>query len=295
MKSLRAEIRMDQDPAPAELTQEVILYPGVKRIDFINRVQKASTLTKEEVYYAFPFDVKNSEINCELPGAVFRPGKDQLSGSFTGFSGIQHWADASNADFGVAVATREVPAIEFGEIRTNEWSMAYNPARSAFYFYVANNKENTNGAEWQGSDSWRLGFLELHFAVTSHAKGWREGNVTQFGWEHNSPLMARYVGVPQAGKLPAVKASFSESLPKNVILQSLKQAEDGNGYIARFYETEGKAATVVWSGLPGKIREAQVTSLTERPLSQVKIQAGKLTFSIGPWRLVTVRLIPEKN
>lgn len=85
-----------------------------------------------------------------------------------------------------------------------------------------NNKENTNGAFWQGSESWRLGFLELHFAVTSHRQGWREGSVTQFGWEHNTPLVARYIGVPQAGKLPAARAAFSEGLPKHVISQSLK-------------------------------------------------------------------------
>lgn len=290
MKSLRAEIRIEHGPAPTELTQEVMLYPGVKRIDFINRLHKAPTLTKEEVYYAFPFDVKDFEIHCELPGAVFRPYKDQLSGSFTGFSGIEHWADASNGEYGVAVATREVPAIEFGEVRTNEWSMEHKPARSAFYFYVMNNKENTNGAFWQGSESWRLGFLELHFAVTSHRQGWREGNVTQFGWEHNTPLVARYIGAPQSGKLPAGRAGFSEGLPKHVILQSLKQAEDGKGYVARFYETEGRAAEVRWSGLPTKVSQAQLTDLVERPAGAAKVEEGKVRFSIGPWQLVTVRL-----
>ena len=291
MKSLRAEIRMDQGPAPTEITQEVILYPGVKRIDFINRLHKASTLAKEEGYYAFPFDVPDFEMNCELPGAVFRPGKDQLSGSFTGFSGIEHWADVSNGDFGIAVATREIPAIEFGEIRTHEWSTEYSPSRSAFYFFLMNNTENTNGAQWQGSESWRLGFLELHFAVTSHAKGWREGNSTGFGWEHNSPLMARYIGGPQTGTLPAARASFSEGLPKNVMLQSLKQAEDGKGYVARFYETEGRATEVVWSGLPGRVSQARLTNLVESGSGVARVEDNKVRFGIGPWQLVTVRMV----
>ena len=292
MKSLRVEIHMDNSPAATDLTQEVILYPGIKRIDFINRLHKAPTLTKEEVYYAFPFDVKNFEIHCELPGAVFRPYTDQLSGSFTGFSGIQNWADASNSDYGVTVATREVPAIEFAEIRTNEWNTEYKPTRSAFYFYVMNNKENTNGAQWQGSEWWRMGFLELHFAVTSHARGWQEGNSTEFGWAHNTPLIARYLAGPQPGKLPAKHDSFCEGLPKNVILQSLKKAEDGQGYVARFYETEGRAAEVTWSGLPLKVRQAQKTDLVERPSGNVKLEGDKVTFSIGPWQLVTIRLLP---
>lgn len=290
MKSLRAEIHMDQGPAPTYLIQDVILYAGVKRIDFVNRLHKQETLAKEEGYFAFPFDVKGFEINCELPGAVFRPGSDQLNGSFTGFSGIQHWADASNGEFGVAVATREVPAIEFGEIRTNDWSMSYQPSRSAFFFYAFNNKENTNGAQWQGSESWRLGFFETNFAVTSHAKGWREGGVTRFGWEHNVPLKARYIESVQAGSLPGTEASFTSGLPKNVILQSLKRAEDGNGYVARFYETEGRGEEFEWSGLPVKLSRAQISDLVERPTAAAKMEGGKVRLSIAPWQLLTVRL-----
>lgn len=302
VKSLVANITLDYGPAPSQITQEVLLYPGIKRIDFVNRIHKKATLGKEEVYYAFPFDVPGFEINCELPGAVFRPYKDQLSGSFTGFSGIQHWAEASNKEFGVAIATREVPAIEFGEIRTNEWDMQYQPKRPAFFFYVMNNKENTNGALWQGSEDWRLGFFEVNFAVTSHKGDWRTANTTQFGWAHNTPLEARLIAnkvdVPgkgayfigrQKGPLPAKQASYSQGLPDHVILQSLKMAEDGNGFVARFYETEGRGADVSWTG-PAKATSAQLCDMVERPTSAARIADGRVEFRIEPWQVVTVRV-----
>lgn len=304
MKSLVAGIHMKDNPAPSYITQEVILYPGIRRIDFINRIHKQATLTKEEVYYAFPFDVPGFEIASELPGAVFRPHKDQLSGSFTGFAGIQHWADASNANFGVSVATREVPAIEFGEIRTNEWTMEYQPKRPAFFFYIMNNKENTNGALWQGSEDWRLGVFELNFAVTSHSGGWREGGATQFGWEHNTPLVARVIAnkvennIPgkmatftgsQAGSLPVKEASFSQGLPKNVILQALKLAEDGNGVIARFYETEGRKVSVSWKG-PLTPKTAAICNMVEQPSGPAAVKGGAVEFEIAPWQVVTIRL-----
>ncbi len=306
LKSLIADIHLKNSPAPAHITQEVILYPGIRRIDFVNRIHKQATLTKEEVYYAFPFDVPGFEISCELPGAVFRPKQDQLSGSFTGFSGIQHWADASNADFGVSVATREVPAIEFGEIRTNEWTMEYQPKRPAFFFYILNNKENTNGAFWQGSEDWRLGVFEVNFAVTSHAGGWRQGDTTHFGWEHNTPLLARVIAnkvennVPgkqaiftgrQTGTLPAKQASFSQGLPKNIILQALKLAEDGNGVIARFYETEGKRTQVTWKG-PVTPKKAALCNLVEQPIGPAVITAESIQFEATPWQVVTIRLEP---
>ena len=114
LKSLVSDIRMDHGLAPSHITQEVILYSGIKRIDFENRIHKQATLAKEEVYYAFPIDVPNFEINRELPGAVLRSFKDQLSGSFTGFSGIPHWAEASNGEFGVAARRPASPASRAG-------------------------------------------------------------------------------------------------------------------------------------------------------------------------------------
>jgi hypothetical protein len=304
LKSLIADIQLDYGPAPSHITQEVILYPGIKRIDFVNRIHKKATLAKEEVYYAFPFDVPGFEINCELPGAVFRPYQDQLSGSFTGFSGIQHWAEAGNKEFGVAVATREVPAIEFGEIRTNEWDMQYQPKRPAFFFYIMNNKENTNGAFWQGSEDWRLGFFEVNFAVTSHKGTWREAGTTHFGWEHNAPLAARLIAnkvdVPgkgaffvgrQSGPLPPKEASYSHGLPGHVILQSLKMAEDGNGYVARFYETEGRAADIAWTG-PVKAAGAELCDMVERPAGAARVADGQVQFRIEPWQIITIRVKP---
>lgn len=302
-KSLIADINMSASPAPSHITQEVILYPGIKRIDFVNRIHKQATLTKEEVYYAFPFNVPNFQINCELPGAVFRPYKDQLSGSFTGFSGIQNWADASNSEFGVSVATREVPAIEFGEIRTNEWTMQYQPQRPAFFFYIMNNKENTNGAFWQGSEDWRLGYFEVNFAVTSHPGSWQQADTTHFGWDHNTPLVARVIAnkvennnpgkqalftAKQAGTLPAKSASFSQGLPDNVILQSLKIAEDGKGLIARFYETEGRKASINWKG-PITAKQASLCNLVEQSEKEAKLDNGAVHFEIQPWQIVTLR------
>jgi alpha-mannosidase len=105
-------------------------------------------------------------------------------------------------------------------------------------------------------------------------------------------LVARFIGVPQTGKLPATGAGYAESLPKNVVLQNLKLAEDGKGYVARFYEAEGRAVEVAWSGLPIKIRQAELTNLVEQPLRAAKVEDGKVRFSMTPWQMVTVRIAP---
>lgn len=293
MQSLISEMEIEEGPSPVRITQETILHRDIKRIDLVNRIRKTPTMAKEEVHYCFPFDVENFEITCELPGAVMTPHKDQLPGSFTGFTGMAHWVDASNAQYGVTLFSRDVPAVGFGEIRTNNWATEYTPSKSGFYFYVMNNKENTNGALWQGSETWRMGFLELYFSIRSHAGDWREGASTRFGWECANPLSARVIPAKQKGGLTEPQNGFFEVDRDRVMIQALKKAEDGRGYIVRLYETEGRGGPVRLTGLPMRIRTAYLTDLVERDLSELDVAAGRaLEVPIEAFQLVTVRLVP---
>ena len=293
MKSLISEMEIVEGPSPVRITQETILYRDIKRIDLVNRIRKTPTMAKEEVYYSFPFDVVDFELKCELPGAVMTPHKDQLSGSFTGFTGMAHWVDASNAQYGVTLFSRDVPAVAFGEIRTNNWAMQYQPLKSGFYFYVMNNKENTNGALWQGSETWRMGFLELYFSIRSHVGDWREGAGTHFGWECANPLSTRVIPREQKGCLTEPQNGFFQLDRDHVLLQALKKAEDGRGYIARLYETEGESGSVKLTGLPMRIKKAYLTDLVERDLSELQIEeGGALEIPMERFQLVTIRLVP---
>ncbi len=58
---------------------EVRLVADLDRVDIINRIDKKAIRTKEAVHLAFPFDVPNFKINCELPGAVFQCWPSPLS------------------------------------------------------------------------------------------------------------------------------------------------------------------------------------------------------------------------
>ena len=76
-----------------------------------------------------------------------------------------------------------------------------------------------------------------------------------------------------------------------MILQALKMAEDGNGFVARFYETEGMAAEVAWMG-PVKASGAQLCDMVERPTAVARVTEGRVQFRIEPWQVVTIRVKP---
>lgn len=85
------------------------------------------------------------------------------------------------------------------------------------------------------------------------------------------------------GELPAVTGDFIQIEPENIVLTSVKQAEDGDGIILRLIETAGKnsAAKVKLSpDLFGKLKAAQEVDLIERPTGKVHIDANNNSIGV---------------
>ena len=105
-----------------QIEQTVLLYHGLKRIDFVLDLLKspsgrtcqmpnASVLNKESVYVALPFAVPDFRFHHELPGAVAEPIRDQFDGSCTAYYAARHFADVANNRFGVTVSCTGLVAL----------------------------------------------------------------------------------------------------------------------------------------------------------------------------------------
>ena len=80
---------------------------------------------------------------------------------------------------------------------------------------------------------------EFTYSLLPHAGNWITANTVRAGYELNVPLLAQRCAASQAvGSLPAAK-SFARSLQDNVILDTVKRAEDGSGIVLRLYESSG--------------------------------------------------------
>jgi hypothetical protein len=122
------------------------LLRGVRRIDIVNRLMKVATATKEGVYFAFPFALRDPVVSYELTGAVGGPGAPRVPGSATHMRAVRHWVALEDDEATVAWATREAPLVELGSI-----FLPYPPfpetvdARAASVFsWVMNNVWDTN-------------------------------------------------------------------------------------------------------------------------------------------------------
>ncbi len=80
----------------------------------------------------------------------------------------------------------------------------------------------------------------IEYALYPHQGSWREAKTVERGYEFNYPLIAALTDA-HAGELPQ-QHSFVQIAPSNLVLTTLKKAEDGDAWIVQWYDAEGKSS-----------------------------------------------------
>ncbi len=281
-----------------QVTQEIILYENIKRIDLANRILKDSTPTME-LYFAFPFRIDNPDFRFEGSCSVIKPFRDQFPGSNTNYYSAGHWAYAGDGQIGVTLAPIESHMLEFGGLWPCYVSQAHHGAtppdygnpfvkaedvkKGHMYSFVLNSNFRTNFASTQ------QGNLLFRYSITTHKGDWRKGRAHDFGWSAGNPLLPVMANGPSSGPLQE-KNSFCLVDHPNVMLMTLKQAEDGDGIILRLLETEGKQVTAKVSLPHLTINKAYRTNLMEENLSELTSAPHEVTIPVGAFGITTIRL-----
>ncbi|MDR2753356.1 MAG: glycosyl hydrolase-related protein, partial [Oscillospiraceae bacterium] len=131
------------------------------------------------------------------------------------------------------------------------------------------------------------------FALFSHAGGWQNGAV-QAGACFNQPLPAYWIPAasPTASPAPAKNEPFG-AVGGHIILRALKQAEDGDDWIARLQETDGTPLPEGTLRLGGGIlafREVNGAEEDHHPKNCAVLCGTTLHASFNPYEIRTFRL-----
>jgi len=281
-----------------QISQEIILYEGVKRIGIANRLLKDSTPLLE-IYFSYPFKINGPKIKFEGTDSVITPLDDQIPGSNTDYYTVQHWAHLSDENVGVTFSSIEAHLVEFGGLWPGYLSGAHHGVtypgygheflkpgeikKGHIYSYVMNTNFRTNFQPIQVSD------MLFRYSFTSHKEGWKDGKARDFGWGVLNPLIPVFMKGKVRGELPRSNSFCSVDKP-NVVLLALKVAEDGDGMIVRIAETEG-SETVVNVSLPFvSVSEAYVTNLQEENQKLLSCQQNKIVVPVKPLGITTIRV-----
>lgn len=135
------------------------------------------------------------------------------------------------------------------------------------------------------------GDIPFVYSLYLHAGDFSQSKTTEIAYYNNYPLTA----IKASGDKSEILETFSViSFDKdNVVCETLKKSEDGNGTIIRFYESKNKRSEVAISiGLD--FDKAYLCDLMENELCELKVDKGCIKLDVGCFEIVTIKLKKNK-
>lgn len=207
----------------SRITQTAVLHDFSARIDFETGVDWQEEYAMLRT--AWPVEAVTREAKCGIQfGHIGRPTHHNTSWDEAKFEVCAHgWVDMSDANGGLALLSDS----KYGY---KVWDRVLDLCLL----------RSQNCPCEQGDRGWH----SFTYSVYPHGGGVWEGGVIRESYCLNEPLLcSRAAGgkenaVREAGGIPA----FLDMEDCGVVLETVKAAEDGNGYVLRFYEAKGGSA-----------------------------------------------------
>ncbi|QGY47019.1 twin-arginine translocation signal domain-containing protein [Maribellus comscasis] len=204
--------------------------------------------------FSFPVNVKSPEASYEVPyGHIIREANgDENPG--------QRWIDITGKQNGKTYGLTVMNDAKYG-YSVNENDARISVARSAVFAHHRPKELNPEN-EYRWMDQ---GIHTFRMLLVPHSDSWKENNVAMTAEEFMAPPICIYQGI-HGGELPK-SDSFLKVDKTNIIVTSIKQAEDNSDIIVRCVESSGVPTTASidlifaaskWSG---KFRACEIKSL----------------------------------
>ena len=245
-----------------DIRQEIRLTAGSRRIDFVTDVDWHADHVLLKT--AFPVNVHSPSARYEIQwGEIDRPTHRNTSWDKARFEVAGHrWADLSEADYGVALL--------------NDCKYGYDIRDDVMRLTLIQSSTSPDPRADQGAH-------RFTYALLPHAAD--PGLVRTEARQLNTPVHV-LPGRPKTVGTPLVHCDAP-----HVVLETVKPAEDGDGFILRLYEAERRRATV---RLAFGCDMASVTQcdLLERDGTPLEIADNCVTLALTPFQIVSLRCRP---
>jgi hypothetical protein len=275
-------------PHAPEISVEVRLFDGEKKIEIVNRLKKEPVSDKEAIYFAFPFAVANPQFEYEGQIGTVNPAHDELAGGCREWYAAGRWGRVSGGGVDAAVIPIDAPLVSFGDIDRGLWPEKFEPTSSTIFSYALNNYWHTNFPRVQSGE-----FL-FRYVLTS-GSDLNPAALSRLGRESLTPLELGELNandkLKTRGSLPDTAASFLSLDGDGVDIETLKPAEDGNGYVVRLLETGGKTVAARLSSRLLVIDRAWRCNAAEDNQQEIALKNGGLEIDLRPYSIVTLRLL----
>ncbi len=217
---------------------------------------------------AFPANVNASRATYEIQfGNVERPTHVNTTWDWARFEVCaQKWVDLSEGDQGLALLN----AGKYGhDVRGNVLRMTLLRAPKA------------------PDPTCDMGIHRFTYTLLPHFGGYKDAGVVAAAYALNAPLRAVPLdpGAGEGASLPP----FAQCHDRNVVVETVKKAEDSDDVIVRLYEchnTRGHAELL----LAAPPQAAWLCDLEENVLGEIEMTDGAVPFAYKPFEIVTLKI-----
>lgn len=261
---LRAEIAFERSiGAASRLRQVVRLDAGSRRLEFRTTVDWHES--HELLKACFPLAVRAPRATYEMQfGYAERPTHFSTSWARARYEVPGHrFADLSEHGFGAALLTDS----KYG------YSCHGNELRVSL---LRSPKSPDPEAD--------MGPHAFAYALMPHASGWREAGVVAEALRFNVPLRWCERGAPaEPGR------SFASVDDPNLVLDTVKRAEDSDAIVLRLYEAHGGRGRALLR-LGGPFASARRANTLEDDGAELELDGDAIVVPYGPHEIVTVKV-----
>jgi alpha-mannosidase len=202
-----------------------------------------------------------------------------------GATGVILPQDSEVRIFAATIAAKSVAPAQYGLSVLNDCKYGFDVSSNIFRLTALRSPTDPDPQADQGAQMFT-------YSLYPHAGGWRKGHTEEQALSLNIPLLASVAKThPPTAHVPALSV-VNIGGKGNLIVTALKHSQDGDGYILRFYETDGADTEArIDCGQPMRVEE---TDFLERPATKhaLTIQGNSVAFPVGHNQIISLHLLP---
>ena len=218
--NVRSTLTIKRKFVDSIIIQKVHFYNELDRIDFETYIDWKQSQVLLKV--AFPLDIQTSKATYDIQfGNVERPTHKNTSWNIAQFEVCAHkWADLSDRNYGMTLM--------------NDCKYGYDIIDSNMRLTLIK----------AGVEPHKTADIEEHrftYSILPHLGDWRDAKVYQKAYELNQPMYSLILDKQDGEKENTY--SFINVDKDNIIIETIKKAEDSDHLIIRAFETTGARTT----------------------------------------------------
>jgi alpha-mannosidase len=263
---VRKGIRIVRPHMHSTITQTIWFYDGTTRMDFETVADWHDR--HQMLKAAFPVDVNSDKATYEIQfGTVERPTHKNTSWDAARFEVCAHkYADLSDGGYGVTLM--------------NDCKYGHDIHDGVMQLSLLRSPTDPNPEADQGE-------IPFTYSLYPHSGTLADTDVPKQAYYLNQPMVA-VAATGDADTLPTAYCPVSLDR-ENVICETVKAAEDGEGTVLRLYECRNRrTGTTLTLGLPAK--QVFLCDMMEREISELPVENGQVRLTLGGFEIVTLKV-----